>query len=502
MDMQVEHRIYTSSIAYKKCNSSTNYSECSTNSSQCFHNKYSDLVSDNHRNHANRVNQPYVRDIDTLSNEEAYQEETNNDCINFIEEKSSKRSKIVQFLVVQLFCLLHYFDILDALRKYQIEPSKSNILRMIVSFGLGTGKLLSFIFSYLLTASSFVSILSIGGLGWPVLLIIGLGVAAAFLGIKVVLTKTTNSIHKKYAQIDLWLQQHQKTKYIIFAITFTPIVILYTVSKLMGNPTFIGFYTADKEKVINPSICLISRDLEIFFKTIHNTVQVIRVAYSVISSVGFGFAILSWTGVIDGASIVSAISSYIPQWLAGFLTKIPTLPESVINSTHGIIGLAVISINLIWNWLKFLNMEHMIDVNSKKIISQDQINYLYIKETNDEIVIKILKEQLEYRRAILLYIIEEFTHRLKTDSQLLVNLRKINFEQISRLKISSPETISIWLFKSLRNYPFAESCQCIQMQVKDVIEHEINIKLLLKNLISEINSNQSLLEKRLARIAI
>lgn len=460
-----------------------------TNYGLCFNDKYSTLIS---KTNSNRR----VININELDREEKPEPEKN--CISFIEDKSTKHNKFVQFLIVQLFCLMHYFDVLDSVRKYQIEPSKLNILRIVVSFTLGTGKLLSFVFSYLLTASAIVSTIGIGGFGWPVLLLIGLGATVGFLGVKVLLTKTTNNIHKKFAQVDLWLQQHKKAKYFIFTITFLPIVVIYFISKLMGNPTFIGFYTSDKTKIINPSICLISKDLETFFNAIHYTVQAIRVAYSIIGSVGFGFALFSWTGIINGESIISIINSYLPHWLTSFLTKIPTLPDYLVGSTHGIMALAIICVNLIWNWLKFLTMKHVIDVNSKKIISQNQLDSLYIKETNDAVVIKVLKEQLKYRRAILLYIIEEFTHRIKIDSQLLNDLQDIDPERIAQLEIADPEIIAVWLFKSLRHYPFAESCQCMHMQTKNARECEISVKLLLSTIISEINLNQNLLKKRLS----
>ena len=420
-----------------------------------------------------------------INHKKSIEPEDKIDLVDFIETKHSS------FLIVQLFCLLHYFDILDASRKYQTQPCKRNIALMVVSALLGVGKLFALVSSYMLTAISFVSILGVSGFGWPILILIGIAVAGLGLLVKVILTKSTNEIHKSFAKADQWLQNHPKTRTVIFILIFLPIVALYTISKIAGNPTLIGFYTADIKQHINPSLKIISPELYKFFNVIHHTVEFMRVAYSVLSIAGFGFALCAWTGLVDVSSVVSFLNTNLPSWLAGFITKIPTLPDFLLDPANGAIGIIIISLNLIWSWLKFLLSKHVIDANNEKIIrvrSRNLIGKKYSKKT--------IAKQILYRKRILLAVIEELTHRIKINSYLLEYLEHITEEDVMNLKIDNAETTCLWLFKILRKYPFNHK---ERLRIEKISHdrndqyHEETIKAMMVNIIHDINDLKKLL---------
>lgn len=420
-----------------------------------------------------------------IRNEGQINQDNKIDLVNFIKTKHSS------FLIVQLFCLFHYFDVLDASRKYQTQPCKRNIALMVVSALLGVGKLFALVSSYMLTAISFVSLLGLSGFGWPILILIGIAGAGLGLLVKVLLTKSTNNIHQSFAKADQWLQNHPKTRTIIFIITFLPIAILYTISKIAGNPTLIGFYTTDIKQHINPSLRIISPELYKFFNVIHHTVEFIRVAYSVLSIAGFGFALCAWSGLVDVTSVVNFLNTTFPGWLAGFITKIPTLPDFLLDPANGVIGIIVISLNLIWCWLKFLLSKHVIDANNEKIIRVRSVNLIEQKYSK-----KIIAKQILYRKRMLLAVIEELTHRIKINSNLLECLEHINEDDIMNLEIDNAETTCLWLFRILRKYPFNHK-ERMRIEAlshdRDDKYHEKTIKAMMVAIIHDINDLKKLL---------
>lgn len=420
-----------------------------------------------------------------MNNEKPIEQEDKIDLVDFIKTKHSS------FLIVQLFCLFHYFDVLDASRKYQTLPCKRNIALMVVSALLGVGKLFALVSSYMLTAISFVSLLGLSGFGWPILLAIGLAGAGLGLLVKVLLTKSTNEIHKSFAKADQWLQNYPKTRTIIFIITFLPIATLYTISKIAGNPTLIGFYTTDIKQHINPSLRIISPELYKFFNVIHHTVEFIRVAYSVLSIAGFGFALCAWSGLVDVSSVVNFLTTNLPSWLAGFITKIPTLPDFLLDPFNGAIGIIIISLNLIWSWLKFLLSKHVIDANNEKIIRIRSVNLIGRKYSK-----KIITKQILYRKRMLLAVIEELTHRIKINSDLLEYLEHIAEDDVMNLEIDNAETTCLWLFRILRKYPFNHK-ERMRIEAlshdRDDKYHEKTIKAMMVAIIYDINDLKKLL---------